>query len=297
MFPVVLRSDNAQYFTGSVMAEINKLLGINHITGSAYHPQSQGMVESMHKTLNHLVRGLVQDHPEDWETRIPFAQAILRIMPLAALGGRSPYEVVTGLRPKLPSALDPNQRVEHVNVSEYCTRLRTFFDECYKSVERVQRDVAERNVDEAPGLLSKELEVGDLVLIRVPPTVRLVGPLRFQRKTLPDVYRLTKKITRNTFDVEAITAPGAPVSFVTPIHAERLVKLDMPELDLRPNQERYIEIHDNSLDEWNRYKIERYAIDGRVFIRRESDPNECEWIDLSTKRYRWVYLARANLQA
>jgi hypothetical protein len=111
------------------------------------------------------------------------------------------------------------------------------------------------------------------------------------------VYRLTKKITRNTFDVEAITAPGAPVSFVTPIHAERLVKLDMPELDLRPNQERYIEIHDNSLDEWNRYKIERYAIDGRVFIRRESDPNECEWIDLSTKRYRWVYLARANLQA
>ena len=79
MFPVVLRSDNAQYFTGSVMAEINKLLGINHITGSAYHPQFQGMVESMHKTLNHLVRGLVQDHPEDWETRIPFAQAILRI--------------------------------------------------------------------------------------------------------------------------------------------------------------------------------------------------------------------------
>ena len=55
-FPVVLRSDNAKEFVGEVSAELNKLLGIRHVTGSAYHPQSQGMVESMHKTLNLLVR-------------------------------------------------------------------------------------------------------------------------------------------------------------------------------------------------------------------------------------------------
>ncbi len=41
-FPLVLESDNAQEFVGAVMEEINRLLAIRHVTGSAYHPQSQG---------------------------------------------------------------------------------------------------------------------------------------------------------------------------------------------------------------------------------------------------------------
>ena len=52
-FPTVLRSDNANEFVGQVVKHLNDSLGIKHITGSAYHPQSQGAVESMHKTLNH----------------------------------------------------------------------------------------------------------------------------------------------------------------------------------------------------------------------------------------------------
>ena len=107
MFPVVLRSDNAQEFVGAVMEEINRLLAIRHVTGSSYHPQSQGIVESMHRKFNGLVRALVDEVLECWEAKIPYCQAFLRIIPLKALGGRSPYEVVTGLRPKLPAALDP----------------------------------------------------------------------------------------------------------------------------------------------------------------------------------------------
>ena len=49
MFPVVWRSDNAKEFVAEVVAEMNKMLEIKHVTGAAYHPQSQGMVESMHK--------------------------------------------------------------------------------------------------------------------------------------------------------------------------------------------------------------------------------------------------------
>jgi len=101
------------------MQELNKLLGISHITGSAYHPQSQGTFECTRRVLNQLVRGLAQDHPEDWEKRLPFVQAILRISPLPILGGRCPYEVVTGLKPKLPQNLDPHLRVERATMREY----------------------------------------------------------------------------------------------------------------------------------------------------------------------------------
>ena len=104
MFPVVWRSDNAKEFDAEVVAEMNKMLEIKHVTGAAYHPQSQGMVESMHKTVNHVVRGLVEGHSDDWERRIPFCESILRMVPLASLGGRSPYEVVAGLKPRMPAA-------------------------------------------------------------------------------------------------------------------------------------------------------------------------------------------------
>ena len=59
-FPVVLRSDNAAEFVGTVVRRLSELLQTRHITGTAYHPQSQGAVESMHKTLNQYVRGIVQ---------------------------------------------------------------------------------------------------------------------------------------------------------------------------------------------------------------------------------------------
>ena len=74
MFPAVLRSDNAREFVSEVVSAMNKALEIRHVSGSPYHPQSQGMVESLHKTMNGVVRGLVADHPDDWESRVLFAE-------------------------------------------------------------------------------------------------------------------------------------------------------------------------------------------------------------------------------
>ena len=59
----------------------------------------------MHKTVNIVARGLVQEHPEDWEIMIPFVECILRCSLVAVPGNRRPYEVVTGLKPKVPAAM------------------------------------------------------------------------------------------------------------------------------------------------------------------------------------------------
>ena len=57
-----------------------------------------------------------------------------------------------------------------------------------------------------------ELEVGDLVLVRREPTVRREGPLRFQSRVHPDVYKI-KKIGRLTFEVEDLTDSNQPLPF------------------------------------------------------------------------------------
>jgi hypothetical protein len=75
-----------------------------------------------------------------------------------------------------------------------------------------------------------------------------------------------------------------------PLNAERLVRLDLPELELDPRQPRKVEIQRDSAGDWETMKISRFSADGRVFLVREGDdPSEHgEWLDLSTVRYRYL---------
>ena len=78
----------------------------------------------MHKTVNNVVKGFVQEHPEEWEKMMPFGECILRCSPMADLGNRCPYEVVTGLKPKMPVAMAAESGREFLPVTEYMVQLQ-----------------------------------------------------------------------------------------------------------------------------------------------------------------------------
>ena len=285
-FPVVLRSDNAAEFVGDVVKHMNKVLSIKHITGSAYHPQSQGAVESMHKTLNQVVRGVIQDHPEDWEEALKFATFLLRSSPMECLGGRSPMEVVTGLRPRVPVAMTAGLPVSMRNVDDYVKDLVEHLKGVHQSVQRVKLESLEREEKKLEGRLSAELQVGDAVLVRREPTVERKGPTRFQERVYDGVFVIKNKISPTTFEVEDLADKAMTIPFTQPLHAERLVKLDMPELELSPTQPRRLEMRERETQPWNEYTIERFAPDGRVSIRHGD--GEARWVDLSRCEYRWL---------
>jgi hypothetical protein len=73
------------------------------------------------------------------------------------------------------------------------------------------------------------------------------------------------------------------------VNADHLVPLDLPEPELDPDQIRVLEIESAGGAEWVRYRVERFASDGRVYLRNLDYVNESgEWKDLSQVRYRWV---------
>jgi len=55
--PTVLTFDQGRQFTSSLWAGLTKLLGIQHVQTTAYHPQSNGMVERTYGQLKAAFEG------------------------------------------------------------------------------------------------------------------------------------------------------------------------------------------------------------------------------------------------
>ena len=251
----------------------------------------------MHRTMTHTLRMLLQEYPNEWEEMVPYCECILRITPLKSLGGRSPYQVVTGLIPRLPRALLAEGPLGVLSPNEYVDRLTRYLKSCYDDIQRHQREI--REDEEAagrfPGGLSAELHVGDLVMIRLPPTQPRTGPSRFEPRCRDRLWKIYEKVSPGTFRLEGALDPQIKNPFLQ--NASSLIRIELPEIDIDENQRRVVEIYSDTSADWKRYRIERYAVDRRCLIKGMNrvpgtqdfeDEDFAEWHDLAIELHRWV---------
>ena len=111
---------------------------------------------------------------------------------MAVLGNRSPYELIRGIRPQLPGAMVGELPRESISVGEYVTRLQEYMRETYHFVQRQQEAVIERMEGKEDGRLSAELWPGDTVLVKREKFEAKDGPIRFQARVYPNVYKTTE---------------------------------------------------------------------------------------------------------
>ena len=173
-------------------------------------------------------------------------------------------EVVTGLRPRVAAVMTAGLPVTMQSVDTYVKDLAEHLKSVHQSVQRVKLAAIEREGKRLEGRLSAELQVGDPVLVRREPTVERAGPTRFQQRVCDGIFVIKNKVSPTTFEVEDLADKAMTIPFTQPLHAERLVKLDMPELDLNPAQPRKIEMRERETQPWNEYTIDRFSPDGRV---------------------------------
>ena len=82
--PAEILSDRGRSFLSTLMKEVEKLLGFHKVNTSAYHPQTNGLVERYNRTLTAMLAKTAQDSGRDWDKRLPyvlFARALPRIYP------------------------------------------------------------------------------------------------------------------------------------------------------------------------------------------------------------------------
>ena len=70
--PKMIQSDKGTNFTSRMFSEILKQLRVKHHLSSAYHPQSQGALESFHLMLKSLLRSYCTELQRNWEEGLPW---------------------------------------------------------------------------------------------------------------------------------------------------------------------------------------------------------------------------------
>lgn len=122
--PQKIHTDRGRQFISKVFNNIAKTIGAQHQQSTAYHPQANGIVERLHRTLK---TALISHENQQWTKTLPMVLLGLRTVYKEDIQS-SPAELVYGEVLRLPgdffkSNIDPN-----TPASEILTLLRQSFD-------------------------------------------------------------------------------------------------------------------------------------------------------------------------
>lgn len=93
--PKQIQSDQGTNFTSQTFKQVLTELGVEHVTSSAYHPQSQGCLERFHQTLKQVLRKYCLENCTGWDEGIDWLLFAYRESVQESLGV-SPFELVYG---------------------------------------------------------------------------------------------------------------------------------------------------------------------------------------------------------
>ena len=102
--PDEMLTDCGSQFTAEVMKEVSRLLSLQQIITTPYHPICNGLFERSHMTLKQMLRRMCAERPKDWDKYLPALLFAIREVPQESLGFSS-FELLYGRNVKGPMAI------------------------------------------------------------------------------------------------------------------------------------------------------------------------------------------------
>uniref|UniRef100_H3BXP7 Gypsy retrotransposon integrase-like protein 1 n=1 Tax=Tetraodon nigroviridis TaxID=99883 RepID=H3BXP7_TETNG len=176
--PRVVQSDQGSNFMSKIFAQVLKELDIEHCHSSAYHPESQGVLERFHQTLKTMLRTYCLEFEKDWDEGVHLQMFAIREVVQESLGF-SPSELVFAHTVRGPLNLLKEKWMceeSEQNILDYVSKFR------FKL--RRAGEIAQENLKSAT---ARSFEPGEKVLVLLPIPgsslqARYSGPYLVEKK-------------------------------------------------------------------------------------------------------------------
>ena len=163
--PHVILSDNGSGFISQLNESFMHELGVKHITSSPHHPQSNGDVESVNKTIGASLKQWANESHTNWDLELPWALFAYNTSVHTTIG-ETPYYLNHGrdARTILDVILNKNPGTQ-IDRCQYSIELVERLHEIHSRMMEIYQDIQSKRVNNKPVI---EFEVGDMVYLHVP---------------------------------------------------------------------------------------------------------------------------------
>ena len=129
--PEKLHMDQGRQFESELVAEVCKLLGIDKIRNTAYHPQSDGLIERFNRTLLSMLATAANENPFNWEEHLrPLCMAYNTSV--QSTTGFSPFSLMFGHQVWMPMDVLYGSPNDEKTPSEHAASLREWLESAYR---------------------------------------------------------------------------------------------------------------------------------------------------------------------
>ena len=185
--PRFLHSDRGTMFQSSLMINLCKTFGIIKTRTCPYHPQADGLVERIFRTIKPMISAVSYEKCCSWEKCLPYVQIGLR-SGIHSSSRRSPFETLFGFKMNI-TGVKSNENKSQRNLQKIQEIVRVNLQ---KSAE-AQAKYYDKN------RFHKQVNIGDSVLMRNEngkfPYKKYLGPYKVHQKINEFTYELVDRIT------------------------------------------------------------------------------------------------------
>lgn len=194
--PESLTSDRGRQFTSDLFKQLNMLLGVRHFTTTAYHPQSNGKIERLHRTLKSALK---TNSSVQWVSRLPTVLLGLR----SAVGdsGFAPSILLYGQSLRLPGEFFTPSSEPQLHEADFLKELHAHFDVCRPT----PRPIRQGSVFVQPALKDSSHVYLRTDTVKHPLQSPYTGPYEVIRRT-DKFFTINKNGTEDTVSIDRLKA-------------------------------------------------------------------------------------------
>ena len=187
--PIELISDQGSHFLNSVVRELTLHYAVVHKKSTPYYPQANGLAESTNKTLQNILRKIVNENRTDWDTKLHSALWAYRTSYKTSIQS-TPFRLAFGLEAVMPVEFQvpslriqirerlPEKQSEHARLQQ----LLELGEIRVHSMTILEREQRRRKafVDRHRRIREKDFTIGGPVLVFQTRMGQMPGKLRFR---------------------------------------------------------------------------------------------------------------------